>query len=277
MTTTTYGNRARMSPLFLALAGISLLLASWGYFDLFTRHAGMPPGLAVLAVGGLDLAAVLIGKHALTVAQDGDSSLPWNLALIALTALGSFAQFQHAYLNGDAIAVGVVSAAFPVVTVLLFEGQLRRVYRLNGRAAGRLAEPRATVDLITWLFYRRLALRATRLAVLDRGLTQDTALMIAERQLTLEAAADIQPQRRRMRRTYTAELDGSTLEELDVHTPKADNGGDVRRRGELAAAIRTAREAHGDNLTDVLEDVRTKFPDVQADTVRRTLARLAAS
>jgi hypothetical protein len=277
MTTTYRDGRARMSPLFLALAGISLALASWGYFDLFTRHAGMPTWLALFAVGGLDLAAVLIGKHALTVAQDGDSSAPWNLALILLTALGSFAQFQHAYLNGDAIAVGVVSAAFPVVTVLLFEGQLRRVYRLNGRAAGRLSEPRATVDLITWLFYRRLALRATRLAVLDRGLDQDTALMIAERQLTLEAEADVRPARRRMRRTYSAELGGDALEELDVHTPKADNGGDVRRRGELAAAIRTAREAHGDNLTDVLEDVRTKFPDVQVDTVRRTLARLAAS
>ena len=279
--TTTHGSRgAKFSPLFFALAGITLALASWGYFDLFTRHAGMPPWLALFAVGGLDLAAVLIGKHALTVAQDGDTSAPWNAALILLTALGSYAQFEHAALNGDAVAIGVVSAAFPIVTVALFEGQLRRVYRLQGRAAGRLAQPRATVDLVTWLFYRRLAFRATQLAVLDRGLDQDTALMIAERQLSLETQADNQPQRRRMRRTYRAELEGGGLEELDIHTPgdkDSDNGGDVRRRGELAAAIRTAREKHGDNLPDVLEDVRTKFPDVQTDTVRRTLARLASA
>ena len=280
--TTTYGNhRAKMSPLFLVLAGITLALASWGYYDLFTRHAGMPAGLALFAVGGLDLAAVLIGKHALTVAEDGDSSAPWNAALLALTALGSFAQFEHATLNGDAVAIGIVSAAFPIVTVLLFEGQLRRVYRLNGRAAGRLAMPRATMDLITWLFYRRLALRATRLAVLDRGLDQDTALMLAERQLALEAAADARPTRRRMRRTYAAELSGGALDELDIHQPggddEPDNGGGLRRRGEIAAAVRTARDTVGDNLPDVLRIVRTSHPDVSEETVRRTLNRLVAS
>jgi len=282
VTTTTHGNRgAKFSPLFFALAGITLALASWGYFDLFTRHAGMPPWLALFAVGGLDLAAVLIGKHALTVAQDGDSSAPWNAALLLLTALGSYAQFEHAALNGDAVAIGVVSAAFPIVTVGLFEGQLRRVYRLQGRAAGRLAQPRASMDLVTWLFYRRLAFRATQLAVLDRGLDQDTALMIAERQLVLEAEASQKPQRRRMRRTYTAELEGGELEDLDIHTPPGpddeDNGGGLRRRGEIAAAVRTSVGRVGHNLEDVLTDVRTSYPDVERDTVRKTLARLAAS
>jgi hypothetical protein len=271
-----------MSPLFVMLACITLALASWGYFDLFTRHAGMPPWLAVFAVGGLDLAAVLIGKHALTVAGDGDSSAPWNAALLALTALAAYAQFQHAALNNDATAIGVVSAAFPIVTVALFEGQLRRLYRLNGRATGRLSMPRATVDLVTWVFYRRLALRATRLAVLDRGLDQDTALMLAERQLTLEAEASGRPlERRRMRRTYARELSGGDLDELDIHQPPGpddeDNGGGLRRRGEIAAAVRTAREDVGDNLPDVLRVVRTRYPDVSEDTVRRTLGRVAAS
>ena len=280
---TTVRARQRLSPLFLLLAGVTLALSSWGLFTL-AQLGGMPSGLALLAVGGLDVAAVLFGQHALTVAADGDSSLPWNLGLLALTGLGAYAQLAVHLLRGDPLAVGLVSMAFPVVTVALFEGQLRRRYRLQGRAAGRVAEPRATVDLITWVFYRSLALRATRLAVLDRGLDQDTALMIAERQLALEAAADARPAgRRRMRRTYAAELADGTVEALDVPSERLDvqpeddpEGGSLRQRGEVAAAVRASRERVGDNLPDVLADVHRLYPDVPADTVRRTLTRLLA-
>lgn len=281
---TTARNRARLSPLFLALAGVTLALSSWGLFTL-AQLGGMPSGLALLAVGGLDVAAVLFGQQALTVAGDGDSSLPWNLGLLALTGLAAYAQLAVHLLRRDPLAVGLVSMAFPVVTVALFEGQLRRRYRLQGRAAGRVAEPRATVDLITWVFYRGLALRATRLAVLDRGLDQDTALMIAERQLALEQAADAAPTRRRLRRTYAAELADGSVEaldvpstRLDVHHPPApeppDGPDQVRRRGEIAAAVRTSRARVGDVLADVLADVRTSYPDVREDTVRVTLNRL---
>lgn len=298
--------RAKMSPLFLVLAGITLSLASWGYFRLFTDNAGMPHGLALLSVGGLDLAAVLLGKHALTVAEDGDSSAPWNAALLALTALGSYAQFEHARLAGDALAIGIVSAAFPVVTVLLFEGQLRRVYRLNGRAAGRLAGPRATIDLVTWLFFRRIALRATKLGVLDRGLDSDAAMLLAERQLEIAAEnADQRPARRALRRTYAAELsDGSVIDlagpdiepDVRVHLPdngpdkpdnspdvpdngpdESDNGpdnvSDVRRRGDLARAVERAVEIVGDDFEPVLAVVRIAYPNVDPDSVRRTLNR----
>lgn len=299
-------DRPKFSPLFFALAGITLALASWGYFRLFVDFAAMPPALAIFAVFGIDVAAVLIGKHALTLSEDGDSSLPWNLCLIALVAVGSYAQFARTVLAHEPTAIGIVSAAFPVVTVLLFEGQLRRIYRLNGRAAGRLAPPRATVDLVTWLVYRRLAMRATKLAVLDRGLDTDTALMIAERQLQLEAEAHARPPARRiMRRTYGAELSGGQLVEIEpgsppVHRPPSpDNGGgrtadepdatadnsadepvsvsDVRQRGDLARAVDDAREIVGDDPEKVIRIVRLRFPDALPDNIRRTLARRMAS
>ncbi len=291
--------RPKFSPLFFGLAGITLALASWGYFRLFVDFAGMPKGLALLAVCGLDVAAVLIGKHALTVAEDGDSSLPWNLTLIVLVGIGAYAQFARTVLANEPTAIGIVSAAFPIVTVLLFEGQLRRIYRLNGRAAGRLAAPRATIDLITWLFFTRLALRATRLSVLDRGLDTDTALMIAERQLANEAEAAARPrQRRTMRRTYADVLNSGQLIEIEpgvppVHSPvnpddkpdekpdvQPDNPdenpdvlNDVRRRGDLARAVDDAFLIVGNDPERVIRIVQLKYPDVVPDTVRRTLAR----
>lgn len=212
--------RAKMSPLFLALAFVSLALASFGYFELFTNYGDMPTWLAFVSVGGLDIAAVATGKHALTVAEDGDSAAPWNALLLLLTLLGAFAQVAYSVLAGHPLAVGIVSAAFPIVTVTLFEGQLRRVFRLNGRAAGRVAEPRATVDLLTWLLYRKLAFRATKLAVLDRGLDTGAALTIAERQLAIEVAAAERPAARRtIRRTYAAELSDGSIVDLSVEQP----------------------------------------------------------
>lgn len=281
--------KTKTSPLFYVLALVTLALSSWGLFRLFHDFAEMPPLLALLAVGGLDIVAVLCGKHALTVAADGDSSAPWNAALIGFTALAAYAQFQHAVLAGDPLVIGVTMAAFPVATVLLFEGQLRRAYRLNGRAAGRLDQPRATFDLMTWLLYRRLAMEATKLAVLDRGLDAATALMLAERKLELEAAAERQPTRRRMRRTYAALTQGGALQELEPAPDKpADTEPDkderpddevpnVRARGDIAAAVKAAYAELGDNLPDVLAAVRTTIPGAKEDTVRVTLRRLARS
>jgi hypothetical protein len=287
-----------VSPLFVALAVITLALSSWGLFRLFVDFASMPGRLAFFVVCGLDLAAVLCGKHALDVAEDGDSSAPWNAALLGLVGLGAYAQFAHAQLAGDPAVIGLVSAAFPIVTVLLFEGQLRRVYRLNGRRTGRLSMPRATVDLVTWLFFTKLALRATRLAVLDRGLDTDSSLTIAERQLAIEQAeADKPPARRVLRRTYARELGSGQIEETGdgapfVHRPQPpDNGGgrpadesdngadndlsvsDVRRRGDLARAVDDAQQIVGDDPERILRIVKLKFPDALDDTILRTIRR----
>jgi hypothetical protein len=291
---TTQRKRERLSPLFLLLSGVTLALASWGLYGLFTvPSVHMPAGLAVLVVGGLDVAAVAFGKHALTVTEDGDSGLPWNLALVLLTALGAYAQLAHALLVGYPLAVGLVTMAFPIVTVALFEGQLRRRFRLQGRRTGRVPEPRATVDLMTWIFYRQLALRATKLSVLDRGLDPDSALMIAERQLVLEAAEEDKPVRgRRMRRTYAAELAGGEVTdtlhvpssrvpantEPDVRTDEPvrteDEVANVRQRGEIAAAVRNAHAELGPDLDKVYDVVSAAYPGVSRDTVRVTLGRL---
>lgn len=272
--------RAKASPLFVALALVTLALSSWGAFHLLHDYGAMPAELAALAVGGLDIVAVLCGKHALTVAADGDSSAPWNAALMLFTGLAAFAQFERASLAGDPLIIGVTMGAFPIATVLLFEGQLRRAYRLNGRAAGRLAPPRATFDLIVWLLYPRQAMQATRFAVLDRGLDSDAALMLAEREMQRRAELEARkPERRRFRRSYAHLLSGGELRELeDGRTIEADEPDEstpsVRTRGAISAAVRTAHAEHGDDLDKVLEVVRTIVPAADRDTVRRTMSRL---
>lgn len=210
--------RPKVGPAFIALACITLALASWGYYDLLAVRGGVPPLLAVFAVAGLDVAAIALGKHALNVAADGDSAALWNLGLLALVGVGAWAQYERARLDGDALVIGVVSAVFPIVTVALFEGQLRRVYRLRGRRAGRVSEPRATQDLVTWLLYPGLAFRATKIGVLDRGLGPDDALAVAQGQRAIaEAAAEAPvPRRRGLTRTYAAELEAAGLVDPDA-------------------------------------------------------------
>lgn len=257
----------RANPLFFVLATITVSLSSWGLYRLFVDFAGMPGLLAVVSVGGLDLVAVLCGKQALTVAGDGDSSVPWTTSLLLFTALAAFAQFSHARLAGQPTVIGVTMAAFPVATVLLFEGQLRRHHRVRGRAAGRLAAPRATFDLSTWLLYRKLAMTATKLAVLDRDLDASTALVLAERQLAVDTETDTPP-RRTFRRTYDHLTSDAAVEQPAIAVPS------TRVRTGVAAAVRAARTTHGDDLDTVLAAVRTSLPDADRDTVRRTLARL---
>lgn len=285
--------RARSHPLFVALALVTLTLSSWGGYRLLLDYGHAPAGLAALAVGGLDIVAVLCGKHALTVAADGDSSAPWNAALFLFTGLASFAQFERASLAGDPLIIGVTMGAFPVATVLLFEGQLRRAYRLNGRAAGRLAPPRATFDFIVWMLYPRQAMQATRFAVLDRGLDSDAALMLAERELQRRADMEsARPPRRRFARTYAHLLSGQELRELEggdaARTTAPDSPDEdrmtateqdnfVRLHGSVTAAVRAAHVKHGTDLNSVYTAVRATVPDADKETVRRTLARVARS
>jgi hypothetical protein len=292
--TTTARAKGKVSPLFIALAAVTIALSSWGLFDLFTTYAEMPPELALLAVGGLDIVAVLCGKHALTVASDGDSSGPWNGLLLVFTALAAIAQYQHAALSGDPWIIGVTMAAFPIATVILFEGQLRRKARLEGRARGLVPPPRATVPLIVWLFFPKVAFRATRLATLDRGLTGDDAFLVAEAQTAEEVEqANAVTRRPQYRRLYP-ELEGRAAAYVEggpalesraavvgdrgperVVTPDTEELRDhAEHKPPVAPIVRAAVERVGADLDAVLAEVKVIRPDVERETVRRTLARI---
>jgi hypothetical protein len=275
------GSKVKPTPYMVMMAVITAALSTWGLYRLAVDFAEMPPLLAVLTVAGFDIFAVACGKQALDVARDGDSSAPWNALLVLFALLSSVMQFGHAVLAGWPALVGVMMAAFPIATVCLFEGTLRRAYRLNGRRDGRVAPPRATFDLLMWIFYRRLTLQAFRMAILDRGLDADTATALAERQLQLDADAAAVPQRRQIQRSYAHLLDGGTIREigadLDAEPVQELRPVNGRARGDITKAVRAAVEEHGDNLPAVVAAVRSKHPDVAEDTVRRTLTRLGGA
>src|SRR5438477_643047 len=134
----------------IALGCITLVLSGWGIYGLVTRYGGMPPVLAVLAIAGLDLFALSAGKHAVDLARDGDSPALWNAITFLVGLVSAAAQYAHIVLSGSPAIVGLVCAMFPIATILLFEGTLRRAARLSGRTTGRVAPPRATFEFLQW-------------------------------------------------------------------------------------------------------------------------------
>jgi hypothetical protein len=270
--------RIRLSPFMVTLAVVTLTLSSWGLFGLAHTYARMPAGLAAAVVAGFDLFAVAAGKHALDVAADGDSAAAWNLLVVAIAGLSAVLQYGHiVWLEQGSALVGVMMAAFPVATVCLFEGSLRRAHRLAGRVDGRVAQPRATFEPLMWALFPKQTIRAFRIAVLDRTMSADAAFKIAKLSEQTGPALTPPPKRREIALSYD-HLSGQVVPDVpaDDADVRAIGGRTSAQRGAVAAAVRTAHGRHGDNLPAVLAEVRTTVPDAADETVRRTLARLVS-
>ena len=108
--------KAKISPFLATLAIIMLALSSWGLFRLAVDFAHTPTGLAALAVAGFDLFAIACEKHALDLADDGDSPAPWYALLFVVACLAAVMQFGHAILAGWPALLGVMFAVFPLAT-----------------------------------------------------------------------------------------------------------------------------------------------------------------
>jgi hypothetical protein len=292
--------KGKTNPVLIALTVFTIAMSSWGLFRLLVEYADAPPTLALIGVACADLVAVGFGWHALKVSEDGDSSGFWNVAMLAVTMLAAFIQFSHAQLEGWPIALGLFFGGLPIFTVLLFEGQLRRRAKIVGRETGRVAPPRATFEPIMWLLYLREVRLATRIAARDRSLGPDQALQIAEGMLAhREAKLRAEQIRPPAIRDYTAEIAWSqpvrelppghsvaTAPDSVATAPDtAPVGAEVRGAFEelrdyaehkppVAPIVRAAVEKVGADLDAVLSEVRVIRPDVERETVRRTLARI---
>jgi hypothetical protein len=280
--------KGKTNPVLIALTVFTIAMSSWGLFRLLVEYADAPPTLALIGVACADLVAVGFGWHALKVSEDGDSSGFWNVAMLAVTLMAAFIQFSHAQLEGWPLALGLFFAGLPIFTVLLFEGQLRRRAKIVGRETGRVAPPRATFEPIMWLLYLREVRLATKIAARDRSLGPDQALQIAEGMLAHTAARlraeQIRPP---ATRDYTAEIAWSQpVRELPPGTPdKASDSVEpapyteelrdhAAHRPPVAPIVRAAVEKVGGDLDAVLAEVKVIRPDVERETVRRTLARI---
>jgi hypothetical protein len=198
-------DRPKINPMLPLLACITAVLSAWGLYVLMHEHGGMPPGLALLAIAGVDLFAVAAGLHGLQLSRDGDSSGPWNLAVVAIALLAAVLQFQASALEGHPWPVGLTMSLFPIATVALFEGSMRRLHRLQGRRDGRVAAPRASFELIQWLLFFGATRRAMRLAVADRTLGADGAFKLGL--IAVQKKADQEPTVTVVRRTVDVPMD----------------------------------------------------------------------
>jgi hypothetical protein len=281
--------KGKTNPVLIALTVFTIAMSSWGLFRLLVEYADAPPTLALIGVACADLVAVGFGWHALKVSEDGDSSGFWNVAMLAVTLLAAFIQFSHAQLEGWPIALGLFFGGLPIFTVLLFEGQLRRRAKIVGRETGRVAPPRATFEPVMWfLFFREIRL-ASRVAARDRSLGPDQALQIAEGMLAhREAKLRAEQIRPPAIRDYTAEIawsqpvrelpPGHSVATAVDSVATAPDTAELRDHAEhkppVAPIVREAVEKVGADLDAVLAEVRVIRPDVERETVRRTLARI---
>lgn len=265
----------------ISLGIITLILSSYGLFELAHIFGKMPEALAVLAVAGFDVFAIASGVMAFRVAKDGDSPALWNSAVVLAAFLSAGLQYVRTQLGHQPVAVGVMMGFFPLATVALFEGTLRRSFRLSGRRSGRVAPPRASFELMQWLLFRRATWEAFRDGVRDRTLSADAAFKLAL--IRLETAAEpewVPDQRREIEIDYTADLRGKaaitsgSAGGYPADTAEsAETPPDPRPVSALVREFLQVRGVDDAGKAAVMDDVLAAKPGANPATVRRTIDR----
>jgi hypothetical protein len=73
-------------------------------------------------------------------------------------------QFAAAIQEGKGVLFGFVMAMAPITAITLWVIEMRRFFRLRGRAAGTVAQPAATIEPALWLRFFRQAMVAKKFA-----------------------------------------------------------------------------------------------------------------
>lgn len=276
--------KIKPSGAMIILAIVTLALSSWGMFKLAHVYGGVPAWLAIMSVAGLDLFAVAAGKHALVIAEDGDSPAIWNATVVGVAALSAVLQFAVSRLENHPWPVGLLMAMFPLATIALFEGTLRRAHRLQGRQTGRVAPPRAHFELVQWAVFPRATASAFRFAVGDRRLGGDAAFklgLLATRKPEAERPY-VPPARVEVPMPYDQLIDGYPTSALDggaqraIGADSADSAAASADDGRTVSALVTeAIELHGADSDAVSAHVLRAKPGANPETVRKTFGRLS--
>lgn len=266
--------KAKFSRPMVGLAITTLILSSYGLFELAHVYGAMPAPFAVLAVAGFDLTAIAAGNHAMTVARDGDSAGPWGLIVVAAAGLSAILQFMHTRLAGQSWAIGIMMAAFPIATVILFEGTLRRAHRLNGRLTGRVAQPRATFELMQWLVYPKATWWAFRRSVADRSLGGNAAFILGIEMTTTTEPEYVPPARREFEFDY-GQLTGGGIRELSGSQSgsEPESAGDAPDSRPLTVIVRELLQVSQGDKAATHAAVMKVRPAANPDTVRRTIQK----
>lgn len=169
-------NNLRLNPILLLLGTLGGIVGGWGLFTMMTQIGHAPGFIGIISIAILELFAVGLGVHAVKVAQDGDSPFPFNLGITLIAIFAAVVQFAAAIQEGKGALFGLVMAMAPISAITLWVIEMRRFFRVNGRAAGTVAQPAATIEPALWLRFFRQANLAKRYALLDRTLGADDAM-----------------------------------------------------------------------------------------------------
>ncbi len=168
----------KLNPIMLVLGSLAAVVGGWGLFTMMTRIGGAPPVIGVITIAILELFAVGLAIHAVKVARDGDSPFPFNLGITLIAVLAAIVQFAAAVEEGKGVLFGTVMAMAPIAAITLWVVEVRRMFRLQGRAAGTVAQPAATIEPALWLRFFKQAWTAKKYALIDRSLGADDAMKL---------------------------------------------------------------------------------------------------
>jgi hypothetical protein len=195
--------RVRLHPVMGILGLLALLVSAWGLYTAMTTMGGAPAWVGVISVAVMELFAVGLAVHAVNVARDGDSPAPFNVGIVLIALFAATVQFSAAVSEGKGVLIGGVLAMAPIAAITLWVIEVRRFFRLQGRAAGTVAAPAATIEPALWLRFPKAAWAAKRYALLDRTIGSKDALLLGL-QTTTRPAKEIEAPRR-VDRGLTAE------------------------------------------------------------------------
>src|SRR5919199_1117250 len=168
----------KLNPIMLVLGSRAAVVGGWGLYTMMTSIGGAPPFIGIITIAILELFAVGLGIHAVKVARDGDSPFPFNLGIALIAVVAAAVQFAAAVQEGKGVLFGTVMAMAPVAAITLWVVEVRRMFRLQGRAAGTVAQPAATIEPALWLRFFKQAWTAKRFALIDRSLGADDAMKL---------------------------------------------------------------------------------------------------
>lgn len=168
----------RMNPILLILGTLAAIVGGWGLYTVMVDIGQAPAFVAVISICIFELFAVGLGIHAVKVAGDGDSPFVFNAGIVLIAILAALVQFGGAIAEGKGVLFGLVMAMAPISAITLWVVEMRRFFRLRGRAAGTVAQPAATIEPVMWLRFWKQAWAAKRYALVDRSLGADDALKL---------------------------------------------------------------------------------------------------
>src|SRR5215210_2321830 len=168
----------KLNPIMLVLGSLAAIVGGWGLYVMMIGIGGAPPFIGIITIAILELFAVGLAIHAVKVARDGDSPFPFNLGITLIALVAAIVQFAAAVEEGKGVLFGTVMAMAPIAAITLWVVEVRRMFRLQGRAAGTVAQPAATIEPALWLRFFKQAWTAKKFALIDRSLGADDAMKL---------------------------------------------------------------------------------------------------